>query len=403
MDYYAKFELISGDSEYYEMSLYTDLEGTAKVNITGTSIYTDFFMGAYNMGVWDELDVGDKITISLSTTTFTPESEYTLSNSLNLSNLNSFILDVGTGYPDIRTGDYVYLYSDESTLLPTGLSLDTFYRIISLGNGYVRFVSLESEFNTSNYITLSNISLAYGKLHIDFFSDFNQDYELTGSSVFYKTSSDYYDCINLADTIITGNDIHPGGYATGTKVFFTLDTAELPFDTSIYYYIVRILGTDLVKFSLTRSSALSGNTISFTGSKTGGTLTISAYNTPEEDLLRGYLEEFRVAGQQILFSDPIEYLLTTSMTVVIDPTYEVSAIKTAIRDVFMVYQYRMGLTLHIGDIHKKIVNIDGVLRAYIEDPVSDIELSSNEYFKIDPDILSGVQLLSGNNATYIAT
>ena len=409
-DYYAYIdEILSGDDVVsYRVYLYDDEFRTEQVNLTSTVVNGKFFIGGYNM----EDEVGFLIDVALSTDTFTPESAYSLSNSFNLSTQSSYVLESGLGSPDIRSGDVIRIHDGSESgvgagtvTLPTGLELGSFYYVIALGNGYFRFGDISSDFDENSFITLSDLESISGKVYIDFFEDFynfEDDEAVTGNFVFYRSSSEYYNCLNVGDTILTGNDDKEGGYETGTKIKITpsAQSITLPFDTSIYYYIIRVFGTTYVKLAETKSAALAGNGITFTGSYTGGEVTITVYNVPEETQLRDYLEEFRVAGQKILFSDPEEYLLSSDMTVVMDPTYTVRSIKSQIREIFSAYEYKMGETLHIGDIHKEIVNIDGVYRCYIEEPEDDIELGVNQYFKIDPELLSSISILSGEDAIY---
>lgn len=414
-DYFGLVEEVTSglDVVSYKLTLYTDALRTPanKVDFTSAVVNGDFYIGAYDM----QDPVGHLINISLSSASFTTESSYSLSNSLNLSSLSSYVMASGLGSPDIRTGDVIRLHDGSETgvelgtvTLPTGLVLGSFYYVISLGNGYMRFAPIDEEFDVDNFVVLSSLTGIAGTLYVDFFEDFytfgSNDDEITGTEVFYRTSSDYYNCLNVGDSILTGNDDKVGGYPTGTKIRITTDSEDItfPFDKSIYYYIIRIFGTTYVKLATTKSSALLGNGITFTGNYTGGEATISVYDVPEETKLREYLEDFRVAGQKILFNDPVEYVLSSTMTVVIDPKYSVRTIKTAIKDIFMAYQYKMGSVFYLGDVHKSIVNIEGVIRAYIEEPQEDIELGTNEYFKVNPDLLSSITILSGRDAIYQA-
>ncbi len=410
-DYFGLVEEVTSGEETvsYKLTLYEDEFRTIKVDLTSTVVNGDFYIGAYDM----QTPASYLINLALTSSTFTPESAYSLSNSMNLSTLSTFVLESGLGSPNIRTGDVVRLHdgSESGTelgtvTLPVGLELGELYYIISLGNGYLRFAPITEEFSVDNFITLSGLESVAGTLHVDFFEDYytfgSDNDEITGDFVFYRTTSDYYNCINVGDTILTGNDDKVGGYPTGTKIRIqkTNEDSTFPFDLEVYYYIIRVFGTTYVKLATTKSSALLGNGITFTGSYTGGEVTVSVYDVPEETKLREYLEDFRVAGQKILFNDPVEYVLSSTMTVVIDPKYSVKTIKNAIKDIFYQYQYKMGSVFYLGDVHKEIVNIDGVIRAYISSPEEDIELATNEYFRIDPDLLSNITILSGRDAVY---
>lgn len=405
-DYYIEMEKTAS---YYVMRVYEDENYANRVTVNG-------IVGDFRLLIYHETEEGNVILINISDSTYTSELKYTLSNSINLSNTGTYNSETTRGLPHIVTGMMCRINTDsDDSVLPANIDDGGFYYIISLGNGYFRLAStpVTEDLNIDDgYVQFSEEDLSdiAGKISIDFFVDsirYEGETAIDKDRVFYRQESLQTNYINVNGTPLVGNGNVAGGYPTGTKISFnynnsTIDTVNFLRDSSTFYYIIRVDGFPYIKLATSKSNALIGQYIELYGDVPTDTIDIFIYDTPQENELRLYLEQYRIAGQRILFEDPIGRSLAPVLTVVMEPSYSVKTVKEQIRDIFLYYQYKMGITLYIGDISKQISNLDGVLRVYIEEPSEDIELGVNEYFKInvEVDLIPNITVLSGKDAVY---
>ena len=324
------------------------------------------------------------------------ESAYSYASSIDFTSDPYWINDNGINF---FAGMKVRLYSDGTVKLPTGLESGEFYYAIPIpGTNRVRFAeSFDKAVGTDNveveYIPLYPPSVGElgGFLLMDCFLD-NTTIPLKASNIFYNQIADYLNSINVGSenrlVMATG---YPYGYPTGTKLKLSVGetTPTLPIGLSVdsFYYLIRIPGSSNVRFATTRSRAMRGLAITLAeGEDLAGEVEVTIYGTPEEDALREYLEDFRVAGEQIFFVDPVDVTLDIKMNVVIDSSSSHQLVLDKIEEVLSSYTNQLSSVFNIGRVTKELNEIPEILRLYIERPLSDYRLAFNEYLTLSANL-----------------
>ena len=348
-----------------------------------------------------------KETVALTSTTVVYETAYSESSSIDFTDETSSsgsIYFVNKSGGILFQGTKVRLYSEDATaVFPTvnpdppgtgGLENGSFYYLIPItGTNRFRFAATYEDAMASTYVPFyppSSSPPSYGLsglLQMDVFSD-EGSFPLEGSTVFYNNVDAYLSSLDFGPSYLTGNALLGyTGVPTGTKVkLFFSSSANVPvgFVEDTFYYIVRVPGTNNVRFAASRIDAMNGLYIRLSRptSVVSGTVTAVVYGTPEEDLLRAWMDNYRVVGERVDFTDPIPVLLDPVMTVVVDPLASIGSIRTSIREVFEKRSYVLNATFYIGDVEKEILAIEGVVRCSIKQPTVDRQLGYNEYLTL---------------------
>lgn len=297
---------------------------------------------------------------------------------------------------DFYAGMKVRLYSESSTLvLPDGLQEGEFYYIIPIpGTRRIRFASTPAKATGADNVPVEYIPLTPpssgnpigGYLSLDFFLDY-ATFNLTSQYIYYNQVSDYLNSVDVGNSRLTGNSSFPYGYSTGTKIKFTGTTFPGGLNASTFFYLIRIPGTTKVRFATTKSRAVRGISVLLEDTGTiNSTATVTVYGTPEEDALREYLEEFRVAGEQIHFVDPTPVILDIKVNVVISYSSVSQSVLDGVISVLDSYTNQLSSVFNIGRVVKQISDLPGVLRVYLEKPLSDRVLAFNEYLTLPTDV-----------------
>lgn len=340
-------------------------------------------------------EIEETINISPNSLNVVYESAYSYSSSIDLTDDPYWENSNGVS---LFTGMKVRLSSDGQTVPPNGLEIGGFYYIIPIpGTNRIRFANTyEKAVGTENvpveYIPLTPpvSDTVKGYLLIDFFLD-SAAFTLNSTNIYYDQIGNYLNSINPGNTRLTGIVGFPYGYPTGTKISFfsEANAAVLPGGLSLntFYYMIRIPGSTNIRFATTRSNAMRGLSTFLTNTGTvTGTITVKVYGTPEEDALREYLEDFRVAGEQIFFVDPIPVILDIKLKVVIDYASNTQPVIEEIIRILGLYTNKLSSTFNVGSVVKELQDIEGVLRLYIERPQSDHQLAFNEYLTLPSEI-----------------
>jgi len=103
----------------------------------------------------------------------------------------------------------------------------------------------------------------------------------------------------------------------------------------------------------------------------------------EKDLFVQYLNEFKMAGETIRAIDPVRVGLDIDMTVVIDDGETDPDISLQIQEIVEERTMKLGGVFYMGEIVRKVSQLNGVLRVYLEHPSSDYDLDCREYLALD--------------------
>lgn len=355
---------------------------------------------------------GDEETVSLTSSDFISESASIYSSSIDLGTPPFWVNNIGASP---YAGMKVRIYAEEGSEvnLPLGLELGEFYYAIPIsGTNRIRFAETYNKATGANdteveYIELSDPAEGdlSGYLKIDFFLD-SYVHAVDSNLIYYQDASDYLSSINFGKTLLTGGDSDfPFGFTTGTKIRMTPDTEELPgnLDKDQFYYIIRVAGSNNIRFASTRTNALRGIYVPLSETDTvDSSIQVDIYDHPEERKLRTYLEQFQVAGLQILFIDPIPVVLRPEITIVLEETANLATVQNKIRAILAKYTFELANIFYVGDVYKEIYALSEVLRVYIKKPVSDKVLSFNEYLTLPTDLfVSGLITMKIGNTAFV--
>lgn len=378
----------------------SETEAASGVGIPLTAPSTGTVVGKIFLDVFSSEE--EVINIAPEALNVVYETASSYSSSIDLTNDPFWMNDDGT---EFFSGMKVRLYSDGTVKLPTGLNSGEFYYLIPIpGTKRIRFAeSFDKAVGTENipveYIPLYPPSVGdlAGYLLIDCFLD-STSMPLS-SNIYYNQISDYLNSINVgSENRLVRATGYPYGYPTGTKIKFSIGatTPSLPTGLSLetFYYIIRIPGSSNIRFATTRSKAMRGVAITLAeGSTLAGQVIVKAYGTPEEDTLREYLENFRVAGEQIFFVDPVDVMLDIKMSVVIDSSSSHQSVLDQIEEILKSYTNKLSGTFNIGRVLKQLNEIPEILRVYMERPLSDYRLAFNEYLALPANLRTSEHII----------
>jgi len=107
-----------------------------------------------------------------------------------------------------------------------------------------------------------------------------------------------------------------------------------------------------------------------------------ATNSEKLDML-AYLEPFRMVAVKLVIADPNLVLFQPRITILYSPGVVVAELTQQIILAINSFCYQLGQDFHVGSVIDAISSIDGVLRVYMQRPVSDRTLQYNEYIALD--------------------
>lgn len=108
----------------------------------------------------------------------------------------------------------------------------------------------------------------------------------------------------------------------------------------------------------------------------------------EETRIHTYLDRFKLVGEKIELIDPVKIGLDFKLDVKMEEGYDANTIAQSITSLVNKWTMKLGYTYRPGRIIRDIGNLDGVVRVYLEGPVSDRSLDFNEYIKLEKLSLS---------------
>jgi len=103
---------------------------------------------------------------------------------------------------------------------------------------------------------------------------------------------------------------------------------------------------------------------------------------PEKDSIYLYLDDYKVAGTQILLKDPERVGIEVKVTLIVEEGVTQAQIEDEITEIVNRHTFQLNTPFYPGVLTKELSEITGVNRVYIERPVSDRVNSYHNYFKM---------------------
>lgn len=111
--------------------------------------------------------------------------------------------------------------------------------------------------------------------------------------------------------------------------------------------------------------------------------------TPEVGVILGYLDQFKIVGEQLQIVRPVKTILQVRMAVVITDPLVACNLEARILAIIKKQLYQLGRTFHPGELLSEVGGIKGVLRVYLKSPSADRPLAFNEYLGFDDGLRLG--------------
>jgi hypothetical protein len=105
-------------------------------------------------------------------------------------------------------------------------------------------------------------------------------------------------------------------------------------------------------------------------------------STTEKDSMQAYLDDFKVVGARLIIVNPIKVGVEMKMTLVVTEDVSQADIEAQVRAEIQKYVMKLGNVFHLGEITTQISQVPGVIRVYMQRPVSDISLDYRQYLKL---------------------
>lgn len=141
-----------------------------------------------------------------------------------------------------------------------------------------------------------------------------------------------------------------------------------------------------------RLEDLQGNPVTFTNGGAPGTECWVCWSGVKKNDLLGsreqrsimeYLEDYKVVGESLELVDPVKTIIQVKMTLVVDPVVVLRELEFSIQAILRDMIYALGATFKPGELVRKVSQIEGVKRIYLQWPTKDKELAYNEYIGFD--------------------
>ena len=95
------------------------------------------------------------------------------------------------------------------------------------------------------------------------------------------------------------------------------------------------------------------------------------------------LNEFKMVGTALLIIDPVKFFLKIGLNILLERGTNQSDVTDGIERIVRTNERKLAQPIFLGEIVKKVSELNGVSRVYLKFPQEDVELGFNEFFEFD--------------------